>query len=298
MTSRSSVVSSTIKACYQVGRPLLRDSAELEQLSGSASGKASFCKNAIMETEQALAKELSILRPEYHILTKHGGYIATSPFSKDAKFLHRWVINPMDGVENFANGHTSFAVCISLERITIPEHIKSPENFEHFIQNDNVPAQILLGVCYLPALRNTYWAEKGIGAYVVDSYGDQKKISVRDKKTLKNAIFATSFDSAIESEKNIKFARNIRQHGATMRFSGSIAVDCMDFARGRWDGVMSQNMSREERSALMIIMREAGADIFSLQKQQSIIGVSELPATSEFISASKNITSQIKSISV
>jgi len=54
----------------------------------------------------------------------------------------RWIVDPLDGTKKFVRGLPFFGPCIALER----------------------DGAIILGVMHLPALGETYWAERGGGA--------------------------------------------------------------------------------------------------------------------------------------
>src|ERR1700761_7249987 len=99
-----------IAAARKAGRPLIRDSGELENLQISMKGPADFVTSADKRTEKILIEELTKARPGYGFLAEGGGAVE----GRDK--THRFIIDPIDGTTNFMHGIPHFAISIALER--------------------------------------------------------------------------------------------------------------------------------------------------------------------------------------
>jgi histidinol-phosphatase len=89
------------------------------------------------ECEQLIRKRIKEMYPADSILGEEEG---ASGASESAR---RWIIDPIDGTYNYARHMPIFATLIALE------------------QDGNV----VLGVVHAPAMQETFWAERGQGAY-------------------------------------------------------------------------------------------------------------------------------------
>ncbi len=79
-----------------------------------------------------------------------------------------WHNDPICGTYNFSHGLAQFAISIALSKGN----------------------HILLGVIYMPASENLFWAVAGEGAYK-----DGKKLKVSETSDLKRTILTTDYDS-------------------------------------------------------------------------------------------------------
>ncbi len=86
--------------------------------------------------ERLLAAALEEAFPEDGLLGEEGG-------DRQAASGRRWIIDPIDGTRDFVRGSRTWAVMLALED----------------------EGDVVLGVCHLPALGETYWAVRGGGAF-------------------------------------------------------------------------------------------------------------------------------------
>ncbi len=97
------------------------------------------------ESEARIRTILDERVPGYGFLGEesHSGLAAPEPLGKGA----RWIVDPLDGTKKFVRGLPFFGPCVALER----------------------DGDVVAGVIHLPALRETFWAERGSGAYFNDA---------------------------------------------------------------------------------------------------------------------------------
>lgn len=94
-------------------------------------------------TEQALRDALQRLRPEQAIVGEE--------FGGDAQADWRWILDPIDGTINYANGVPVWATLIALMR----------------------GERAVCGVVSAPALRRRWWAATGQGAFTDSGSGSE-----------------------------------------------------------------------------------------------------------------------------
>ena len=97
-----------IKACRKAAKTLIRDFGEIENLQVSLKGPGDYVTASDKKVEKILIDELQKARPNYSILSEEIGEI-----NNDESF--KWIIDPIDGTNNFLHGIPHFAISIGLE---------------------------------------------------------------------------------------------------------------------------------------------------------------------------------------
>jgi len=116
---------------------------------------------------------------------------------------HMFVIDPLDGTNNFASGLDYFSVSIAY--------------FKNGILTDSV--------IYWPVRNILYFASKGKGAYKKDEHNTVKKLCVQDE-FLENSVILTYISSRKKyHQKTFTFIQNILTYIRGIRLYGSICLD-------------------------------------------------------------------------
>jgi myo-inositol-1(or 4)-monophosphatase len=167
--------------------------------------------------------------PDHFILSEETGNITTSS-------EYKWIIDPIDGTINFAQGIPICCVSIGLEKA----------------------GSMVAGVVYNPFMNEFFFAEKGGGAFLND-----EKICVSGKKSLLNACLATGFPYSYTDSENSpldSFGRFIRK-GIPVRRLGSAAIDLCWVAAGRFDAFYENKLNAWDSAAGFLIVEEAGGKV-------------------------------------
>jgi fructose-1,6-bisphosphatase/inositol monophosphatase family enzyme len=290
MANQSLIVQTVIKACYKVGRSLMRDITEVEHINKDINGRHLFVNNAAIKSERMIASELSNARPSYHFFMKKGGYIPMSSLNdaitNGEKYFHRWVINTIDGEENFANGSQDFAVNVALERVLIPEYIHDTTTLVNYSSKN--PGNTLLAICYLPAYREIYWAEKGMGSHYIDSYDQPKKIIPSNKSNVTGSLAsASSFllsQSQEISKKATKLVQYLKNKEISWRCSGCYSINMINLIRGKWDISISDEQTQyNEHAAIKLILSETDIPLLPLADKTNQLMNHEFVAANKFL---------------
>jgi len=152
---------------------------------------------------------------------------------------YKWIVDPIDGTVNFANGIPLCCVSIGLEQ----------------------KGTMLMGAVYNPVLNEFFFAEKGKGATLND-----KKISVSNKTEVLTSCLVTGFPYTYLDQANGPlevFSRLIRK-GIPVRRLGSAAIDLCWVAAGRFDGFYEHELNPWDSAAGFIIVEEAGGKVTGL----------------------------------
>ncbi|HZF77386.1 MAG TPA: inositol monophosphatase family protein [Acetobacteraceae bacterium] len=219
----------------KVGRRLLRDFAEVEQLQVSSKGAGDFVSQADLRAEEQLRTELTRARPGWAVLGEEGGV------SGAEEWEWRWIIDPLDGTTNFLHGIPHWCISVGVERRVAPDR-----------------TEIVAGCIYNPAGNELFWAEKGMGAFLND-----KRLRVSGRREMTNALFATGIPFAKvqrKAEFTATLARLMPQVAGIRRF-GSAALDLAWVAAGRYDGYWELGIHPWDMAAGIILVREAGGTV-------------------------------------
>jgi len=152
----------------------------------------------------------------------------------------RWVIDPLDGTVNYLYGLPSWAVSIGIEMY----------------------GERVAGVVEVPMRGETYFAQRGLGAFVTGGVYGKKHVRLRCRETapLSEALVATGFNYVAEVRAHqAEVARDLIPQVRDIRRGGSAAIDLCDVAAGRLDGYYERGLHPWDLAAGDIIAREAGA---------------------------------------
>jgi myo-inositol-1(or 4)-monophosphatase len=241
-----------VTAARKVGRGLIRDFGEIENLQVSMKGPADFVSTADKRTETKLIEELSKARPGYCFLTEETGSIDGPDKS------HRFIIDPIDGTTNFLHGVPHFAISIGLER----------------------DGQLVSGVIYNPVTDEMYVAEKGHGAYLND-----KRLRVAARKKLNETILATGIPFLGRPGHEI-FASElavVMDSTAGVRRFGAASLDLAYVAAGRFDGYWERGLHAWDVAAGILLVREAGGVVTDLNGGSDAVHGGQVLAANEYL---------------
>ncbi len=227
MAARSALINVMARAAEKAGRRLVRDFGEVEQLQVSRKGPSDFVSQADMTAERILREELTKARPKFGLYMEETGQV-DGPDSS-----HYWLIDPLDGTTNFLHGLPHFAISIALT-----------ENKE-----------IVAALIYDPVKDETFWAEKGGGAFM-----NYRRLRVSGRKRLRDGVFATGIPHRGIPGHGEFLPRLERVMGrvAGVRRFGAAALDLAYVAAGRYEGFWEAGLNPWDIAAGILIVREAG----------------------------------------
>ena len=179
--------------------------------------------------EKAIIGMIQKTFPDHFILSEETGSIPSQS-------EYKWIIDPIDGTVNFANGIPICCVSIGLEK----------------------KGQMILASVYNPIINEFYFAEKGKGAFL-----NEKKISVSNKTEVIKSCLVTGFPYTYLDMPNGPldvFSKLIRK-GVPVRRLGSAAIDLCWVAAGRFDGFYEHKLQAWDSAAGFLLVEEAGGKV-------------------------------------
>lgn len=257
MVSHSGLLTVMDRAARKAGAKLRRDFNEVTHLQVSRKGPADFVTKADQASERTLYEELGHARPDWGFLMEEGGEIAGDPAKP------RWIIDPLDGTSNFLHGIPHFAISIAVETPLA-----------------GGGTEITSALVYQPLTDESFWAEKGRGAWV-----QSQRLRVSARRDLSEALIATGIPFMGHGD----FAQWSRIFGAVapevagIRRFGAASLDLAWLAAGRFDGFWEANLAPWDVAAGILLVREAGGFVTDFRGGDRAIERSEILAGNDVL---------------
>jgi len=216
-------------------------------------GPIDLVTEADLGSEKMVIEEIRRFFPDDHIMGEEGT-------NYQGKNQYRWVIDPVDGTTNYAHRLPLYGICLGLENLE--------------------SNRIDMGIVSFPALKDTYHAIRGKGAF---KNGEQ--IFVSQTSELIDSLVSTGFpyekhkrmESIIENLKSMLLSvRDVRRTGVA-------SLDLCWVAEGRFDAYWEENLKPWDMAAASIIVEEAGGMLSTFDGNEFSISVPNLLASNSII---------------
>jgi len=202
-------------------------------------------------SEKAIIETIQKNHPDHFILSEETGEIKTSS-------EYKWIIDPIDGTINFANGIPICCVSIGLEK----------------------DGEIIIGSVYNPFMNELFVAEKKMGATL-----NNKKIQVSNKANVGNSCLVTGFPYTYVESKNgpIEIFSALIRKAIPVRRLGSAAIDLCWVAAGRFDGYFEHHLQTWDSAAGFLMVKEAGGKVTDFSGNDYSVYQKQILATNGLI---------------
>ena len=167
---------------------------------------------------------------------------------------YRWIVDPIDGTNNFVHGLPLFGVSIGLEH----------------------HGRIVVGVIYDPSRRELFSAVRGRGALL-----NGRRIRVSTTRRLSHSLVSTgfSFNFRKHPQPYLEWFRTFQCRSHGVRRIGSTVFCLASIAAGRLDGFYERDLWPWDIAAGMLLVEEAGGRVTTLEAQPASLSEGRLLAT-------------------
>ena len=198
----------------------------------SFKGRSDIVTDVDLAAEKIILDLVRAEYPQFSILSEESNPIETgSPYT--------WVIDPIDGTRNFAEGIPHFCVVVALAR----------------------GSDIAVGVTYDPIKDETFTAELGRGAFL-----NGAPLAVSERQEIAQCLLG--FDLGYVDQKAgtaLDMVRSLWPGFQTMRLMGSSALGMAYAAAGRIDLYFHHSLSPWDSASGLLLAREAGGNVVDRQ---------------------------------
>ena len=170
--------------------------------------------------------------PDHYIMSEEVGELAQDS-------VYKWIIDPIDGTINYANGIPICCVSIGFE----------------------VEGRMEMGAVYNPFMNEFFFAQRSFGATLNDQI-----IHVSNKDNVGTSCLVTGFPYTYLDMPNgpLQVFERLIRRGIPVRRLGSAAIDLCWVAAGRFDGFYEHKLQAWDSAAGYLIVEEAGGKVTDL----------------------------------
>lgn len=192
-------------------------------------GRRELVTSSDRASESAIIETIRDAFPDDAVIAEE-----SAPGAREAGFV--WIIDPLDGTNNFAHGYPFFSVAIAVEE----------------------SGRLQSGVVYDPLRDECFVAERGAGASL-----NGEAIGVSSAEHLSSSLVATGFpyDRDDETDNNLANLNRFILSVRGIRRGGSAELDLVYVASGRLDGFWELGLKAWDVSAGGLIVEEAGGRV-------------------------------------
>lgn len=230
------MIKNTLMAAVNAGAEELRRFFNGTFTISSKSSINDLVTEADHASEKAIFNIIQSQFPDHFILSEETGEI-----KQDSAY--KWIIDPIDGTINFANGIPICCVSIGIEK----------------------EGEMILGAVYNPFMNELFFAEKGKGATL-----NEQTIQVSAETELIKSCLVTGFPYQYLDAANgpLQVFEKLIRKAVPVRRLGSAALDLCWTAAGRFDGFYEHKLQAWDSAAGYLIVEEAGGKVTDLKGNQ------------------------------
>ncbi len=183
------------------------------------------------EAEKRIIEVIKQYYPDHAILGEESGH-------QDTGSQYTWIIDPLDGTQNFVNGIPIFATSIAL------------------VKND----EPIVSAIFNPITNDLFAGEKGKGAFC---NGQKLAVSQQQAHT---AMITIGTSSRTEDKDLVRrYFFHAREYVKSVRYLGSAALELCYLARGGTEGFINIGTNKWDYAAGVLLVQEAGGVITDFQ---------------------------------
>lgn len=237
----------SLDTSYEAGEILLKYQKKRQELAITDKGaQGGIASEADDHSEQYIIESIKKKYPDHYILSEEDyAKSQKSSFKEAIEADLAWVIDPLDGTNNFVNGIPIYAVSIAVLHKGMP----------------------IVGVVYNPTSGECFFASEGEGAHLIDfRINPFKKYTLGtsgNEKEMKECIFSPApiYDGSTLFEQQLSvFRKNIVGARAVRRL-GSAALELCYVANGNFDGYWEKSLRPWDVAAAGIVLKEANCEV-------------------------------------
>lgn len=246
-----------IKAVRNAGRIVLIASDNIQNIQIHEKSPKNFVTNIDIKVEKLITNVIQRYYPNHYFITEESGEFGHSDSD------HIWIIDPIDGTNNFVHGIPHNCISIAMQ----------------------FRGKIELGVIYNPHLDQLFTAERGNGARLNNS-----KIRIAKHKKLNSSLLSggMQYSKDIFNKQYLEAILKLQVKILGLRYSGSLALDMCYVACGYLDGIWtSRDANIWDIAAGALVIQEAGGILCGFKGETNVLD------NGHFIGGNPRVVSQL-----
>lgn len=231
---------------YEAGEILLKYQKKRAELEVVSKGSEGIASEADVKSEEYILGRLKEEFPKHFILSEEDYAINPNASYEDAANAEfAWLIDPLDGTNNFVNGIPIYAVSLGLLQKGEP----------------------VLGVVYNPTSGECFFGTKEGGAHLIDfrinPFKKYDLVAQINEKEMRDCVFSPApiYETSSKFEKHLSVFRNNIIGARAVRRLGSAALELCYVANRNFDGYWEKNLKPWDVAAAGLICLESGVKL-------------------------------------
>ena len=237
------------------GKHLIKKQKNISKLKITTKLAQGIASDADVESEKIIINGIKKKYPTHQILAEESAYKEFDGEMSKYNFLSEqewvWIIDPLDGTNNFLSGLDYYAVCISLV------HFGEP----------------VVGVVFRPSTGECFYAIKDKGSFISNLNTDSKARSLNIKsssKKLKDSLLVTGFttEKGPVFDQEFDLFKMMIGKSRGIRRMGSAALDLCYVSSGIFDCFWERGLASWDMAAAGLICQESGIKVTDYRGQK------------------------------
>lgn len=248
------MINDIIKAAHKAGSILLASAERGMEITRKSNHE--LVTTADLLSEEYLKKRLLEIDPE-------AGFLGEESWSGDFPAPPFWIVDPLDGTNNYAHGYPVWAVSIAYWN----------------------GSEIEYGCVFDPGRNETFSASKGSGTWL-----NGKQVFATGTENISDCILATGFPYHRKENDlglDIGVLKYFLGRVQGIRRGGSAALDLSYVACGRLDGFWEEHLKPWDMAAGYLLVTESGGEVSAYE------GGKWMPASKGVIASGRPIHHEI-----
>jgi myo-inositol-1(or 4)-monophosphatase len=217
-----------VRAARSAAAVIRRAAASPDALEVRAKRPNDFVTQVDLESERVIVDTLLAACPHHAVRSEESGEPHGTPGSD-----HEWIVDPIDGTNNFIHGYPNYAVSIALA----------------------VRGRVEVGVVLDVTRDELFSAVRGQGAWL-----GSRRLAVSRRETLAESMVANTVPvrPGLPFERHMAMIATVIGQVSALRRSGSAAIDLAWVAAGRCDAMFDRGLNAWDVAAGALLIQEAG----------------------------------------
>ncbi len=195
---------------------------------------AGLVSEADQESETTIISTLRAYSRNVSILGEESSFSGGEGIEKFRQIKDLWIIDPLDGTNNYVYRLPFFAISIALK----------------------LEGTVQLGLIDLPVFNQRFVGLKGYGAFC-----NEQRLSVSSRTSVGDIMLATGFSARRSPDylgRQLEIMGHLVSRARCLRRTGSAAMDLCMVAQGSFDLYWEEFLSPWDTAAGMLLVSEAG----------------------------------------
>ena len=237
------------RSCFQAGEIILKNFGKKKKIKSK--GVNNWVTEIDFKAENAIIRCIKKYFPESSFLAEESGN------SEEQSELH-WIIDPIDGTNNYIHNYPFFSVSIAL----------------------SIDGVISYSSIFDPLRKEFFFAERGRGSFL-----NKRKIFVSKINKLSESLLCTGFVTSNKkyTEMNMRNFKKLIYFCQSIRRDGSAALDLAYVASGRLDAFWMLGLNPWDTAAGILLVKEASGMVTKANGENYGIYDESLLASNSFM---------------